>query len=657
MAGYSGQDIALDVDTPSQLEQAAAVADSARTQSQLAKATLPADVQYKQALASNMQSTAEQSALTVDQQKQLWGLRQARAAQMANSVQSSLAQAPQGTATSPLADAAQSGPVAPTSAPLFDPDIDAVIHGFDSSDPQASAKADAKLAALGKAGNPMAAQFIGKINQQSVNDQGGWLAQIGANAVRQASQPQATPPTSNLTQLPPVQPGQSFEQAMAPVGAPGTPYGGAQSPLSAVGAPQAPAAQPSPLTGKVDPVMQQMAVLFPEEYTKQIALEGQMKFLQTGNPNDLERTNPTEFRNLMDAYKAQTDAQHMMIQTRADMMGRAAFAVLDLGHTQSENWLKAHPGDTKGAAQAAQGGAALEAYRTAIIDAANNKWISPEQARARLSQPIDWGFVTSSSIQGQTVSEAYKSFGIEKANEQRAEVNNPVPHITANQVDANGHILQVNSSPAPGQPAITVTGIDAGSKGALTLQAKQNMLIQGGMSPQDAAMYAAGNRPIPPEKILAAADKLAVTEFNAQTTAHLLNPQVQVQSIEELRAQYTQQLSQAGGMGGAPSPTPAPGTSPGAPGTPAPASSHGAAWNPAAHGGLTKAQQAVAQHYVSGKPVPGLNGLKHDPKAPLGTFENPYYPTPATYDSVPSSAVVGHDVIYIGQDGIPRRKP
>lgn len=606
MAGYGGQEIALNAMTPSELQQQAAQADLSQTQSQLARQSMPAELAYRQAQATGLQQQNQANALTLEQQTAEWGLRKTMADQMAQR-RSTLAAAQRApsTAASQLDTGSGSssldtgdGPAAPAqpTAPMFSPGVDQVMHSIDPNDPNAGQKWDEQMGALAES-DPAAKQFIGKYSSSNLN---GWLTQAGAHAVAQAAQTAKSP----LSGMAPISDNATFDQAFGGNGA-------AQSPLAATGNPPAPARTSvmSPITGQHDDALSEYADLFPDKAAGYVKQQGLLQYTRTGDIAYLKRYDPEEYVKLVQAQKELGDAQKTMIQTKATTLGQSAAAFLGVARQFGVNSPQARG-----------------AWTRSITEAVNDGFMTPQAGQQYLSKAPDIGFATESMIKAQTVAEFMKTSGIEKANEQRAIVNNPEPQLSANQVDANGNLIITNAHPAPGQPALTVSGVQAGAKpsgGMMTMQAKQQMLIGAGVDPKEAALMAAGQKPMDPQRVQIAARNAALREQqNAALTGGTVN-------VDALTAQFAQEIQSAM----PPTPTASGG------GAPAPAN------------GYTSAQQSAAHSFTKGGALPGMS-VRFDGKAKLGTPPNPYFPkSQAQYNGIPKGS------IYVGQDGLPHSKP
>lgn len=433
MAGYGGQDIALDAETPTEFAQGtansnltAAQAATARVQSQLAQATLPAEVALR-----NSQSQLAQQTLPADV-----ALRnQAVAAGDIANAQSSLTLS-QNQAMDAYAKAMgeiarrhaeeQSSPLATASAqttpvqPLFDPKIQQVMQSIDPNDPAAAAKFDAGMKAI-EGGVPEASQFIGNYSRGALS---AWRSQIGSHAIASAA------PPSPLAGGAPSSPN-------SPLGTPGAALA---SPLAATGAPSS----ISPITGQVDPILAEFGGRFPKQASEYLAMQGQIKYQQTGDINYLKQYDPEFYDKVTSGIKNMSDAQATSLKTQASVMGQDANGVLSLIATKGVNSPEVR-----------------SAYDTAVMRAAAQGWITPRVAQQELSGPVDSARLAMLGVQSQTVTDFMNTSGQTEANQARARAANPTPHFTATSaVDASGAPFVLNE--ATGALTAAPTGSGSG---------------------------------------------------------------------------------------------------------------------------------------------------------------------------------------------------
>lgn len=246
MAGYSGQLVALDANTPTEEQLAQGQADQAQTQSQLARATMPADIAIKNETARGLGITNQANALTLQQAQQLNAYRQ-------HYLQSQGAGA-SGGGSSQLGDA---NPASPALTPLFDPQVQQVMLSIDPNDPKAAEKFDTQMGALGE-DVPQAKQFVGNYSRANLQN---WQASIGAHGMNSLSSAPA----------------------------------GASSQLGAGGgatAPASPLAFDSPLGTDGDQYLKGMSVLDPKGTGEMLAMQGMIKYQQTGDLSVLARYSP-----------------------------------------------------------------------------------------------------------------------------------------------------------------------------------------------------------------------------------------------------------------------------------------------------------------------------------------------------------------------------
>lgn len=566
MAGYSGQLVALDAETPTEEQLAQGQADQAQAQSQLTRATMPAEIAIKNQTAQGLglenqsRSIANQSnALTLQQQMQLNAYRQHYLqSQAAGSLQGG-GQSTSGDGASPLGSA---NPATPALAPLFDPQVQQVMLSIDPNDPKASEKFDTQMGALGDE-VPQAKQFVGNYSRANLQN---WQASIGAHGMN----------------------GLQTSQLGAPSSAPAA-AGGAPSPL----------ALDSPLGDAGNQYLKGMSILDPKGTGEMLAMQGMIKYQQTGDLSVLARYSPDMYEKLTSAQKNLTEAQKEGVVTQFSTMGQQANAVLALA---------AKVGNDNPAVRAA--------YNQAIAYAAKQGWVSPEIAQREMSQPIDFAQLAFQATRAQTVTEALKSSGVEAGNEAAARAAHPEPNSQYIGTDAQGRPIYHNTRAAPGTPD-TVGNLAVNAKpsaGAATFEVKKAAYLQ--VHPDDdqgAIEFANGQRTLPPGEAAVAAQ--AAASRDAQTAALTGAP------FDE-KAAYQGYLAQFQGAGAAP-----------APGGGAP--SRGAAPDP---GALTQQQHAAAQAYRTSR-------------APTGTKANPAVPiNERQYNALPKGAV------YIRPDGSIRTK-
>lgn len=433
MAGYTGQLVALDTNTATEDEDAQAVADSRANQSQLARATMPADIAIKNAQATGMglenqqRSIANQSsALTLQQQIQMNTLQN-------HYIQQKTGIGPDGNpiaapgggdqlspaapadsaspATSPLAGTAPATPKLPN---FFDPQVEQVMQSIDPDDPQAAVKWDNAMRALAR-DVPQAQQFIGKFTPSSLR---GWLGAIGAHVMNTAT----TPPLGGVTDAgASASPLAAAADATPDPAAAGAPSG---SPLSTPASPLGPEGQK---------YLEAMSIRDPKATGEMVAMQYRMKYQQTGNPEFLRIGDPDLYEKLTTADKNSTDAQKTAITTQFDTMGRQANSVLALANQYGKD-----------------SPAVREAYNKAVIFGRDKGWIDPQTAQQELSQPIDFANLANVANVSQTVTDWMKSSGQEAANEAKARnANLPPDTQVAPQLDANGQPIFFNKNAVP----------------------------------------------------------------------------------------------------------------------------------------------------------------------------------------------------------------
>lgn len=408
MAGYGGQTIALDALTPSQLQEQAAQASLASTQSQLAHQSLPDELALRRAQAENAQQVNQSGALKLEQETAEWGIRKAMADQVAQHTAMNKSSLAAGSAASSPLDSSQGDgtPQAAPQTPLFSPQVDQVMHSINPDDPEAAQKWDSQMSALAKT-DPSAGQFVGKYSESNLNN---WLTQIGSNTVAQAGKGATSP----------LAPPQAAASPLA------TPVQG--------GDPVLPGQKQgiiSPLTGAEDPELTQYATLFPAQAGAYVKQMGMLKYIQSGangnkpDINILRQYDPDEYGKLVLAQKNLTDAQKTALDTKSAEIGSKAAGFLVVARQFGVNSPQARG-----------------AWTRAITDAANDGMMQPQIAQQWLAHGPDVGFATESMIRAQTVSQAMKSSGMEAANEQQAKINNPEPkYEKMNVYDGQGRVI------------------------------------------------------------------------------------------------------------------------------------------------------------------------------------------------------------------------
>lgn len=398
MAAFD-QLLAIDVNTPSQTQLAAAQASEAQTQSQLSRATLPYAVQSAKAQASSQTTAAGAADLSYQQQLQYNTALQSYLKRQTSQLEAQAPANDQG-AASPLAGATPAPPPAQAPAPLFDPQIQAVMQGID---PSAPTKWDAQMTTLANNGVPEAQQYVGRYSADRLKS---WRGAIGTHAVSQAGQAAQSSPLATA-------PAPTSQLA-----------GGAPTPVT------------SALTGQPDQDLTAMSVLNPEGTGKLLAMQGMIKYQQTGDPAVLARYAPEMYEKLTAGFKNATETQKAQVEMRASQMGQQANAVLTLAHQLGPDAPEVRA-----------------AYNQAVISAAQNKWITPEVAQKELSSPIDFAQLSYLATASQTVSDFARTSGQEAANVARAQAENRAPEWdVAPLPDANGAPIFYNkhAAAAPG---------------------------------------------------------------------------------------------------------------------------------------------------------------------------------------------------------------
>lgn len=593
--GYTGQLVSLDTNTPTEVEANQAQADQAANQSQLSRATMPAEIAIRNetakgvGLENEQRSIANQSAnLTLQQQMQLTALKNHYLQQQAaGAYQPSSPEMGQAQDGSPLPGGKDTAPTSPLAAEapaplpsLFDPRVQQVMQSIDPNDPQAALKFDTQMSALAE-DVPQAGQFVGQYSGANIRN---WRSAIGAHGM-------ANLPASQLAN--------AGTAAASPLAA-ATDSGG-------LGAPATPLAhQPSPIGPAGDRDLAAMSVLDPKGTGEMLAMQGMIKYQQTGNPAVLRRYAPDLYAKLAEADKSTTAAQKEAIATRFDTMGRQANAVLALAHRMGNDAPEVRA-----------------AYNSAVTYAGQQGWLPPATVQKELTQPIDFANLANVAATGQTVSEYMTSSGTTAANEARAKAANPDVQSQYIGTDTSGRPIYHNTHAPAGTPD-TVGNLQVNAKpsaGAATFEAKQAAYLK--VHPDDtqgAIEFANGQRTLPPGEAAVAARAAADRE---QQTAALSGQPFDV------NAAYQAHLAEFQGQGAAP-----------APGSPAagPTAQTPTGGNPNAGRGWTHQQSVAAQTFRGAK-------------GPAGTSGNPAVPTNAAqYKALPKGAV------YIQIDGSIRTK-
>jgi hypothetical protein len=527
--GLGGQLLALDVETPSQLEQGAAVANDATSRAAIEHATMPAQIASQNAQASTQQSQAGEASMTLAQNQQANTYKQAFIAKQLAQVAASQTTAPQG--------GQFAGPQAAPQSHLFDPRIEQAMQSVDPMDPDASIKFDAAMRGLAKT-VPEAAQFIGNGTGANLNT---WRTAIGQHAAATASAP-------------------SPQLAGA---APGGQMGTTQP---------APAAQGgvSPLTGTADPTFAAWQTVDQKGAQEYMAQQAMFKYQQTGNMDYLKRGAPDLYEKLAVAQKDLSEAQKTALTTQSTVMGQQANAVLGLIHqigsvdTTGMSPAQAAAAQSKAYAAALQAPEVRSAYNAAVQTAAHMGWITPQMAQQELNSPIttatmsQLGFLATSA---QTVTEAMKTSGQEAGNEARAKATYPERTDQYIGTDSTGRPIYHNTHGVPGAPD-TVGDIPVNAKpsaGMATFEAKQGAYLS--VHPGDtqgAIEFANGQRTLAPGEAAIAAQ--AAASRDAQTAA-LAGGKVDEGALAQ---QYYQQFTAAGAAQAPGSPAPGAGAAPGA---------------------------------------------------------------------------------------------
>ena len=583
MAGYSGQLVALNAETPTEIQQGAALADQASTQSQLARATMPSDIAIKQEQArgfgiandTSQLSLSQQQAMHAAMQEHLESIKAAQAAYKASQQGggSPLASvAPTGAAGAPVASPLASA--LPPNSHLFDPQVEGVMQSVDPSDPNASDKFDARMRALSK-DVPSAAQFIGQGSSDNLNK---WRGLIGAHVASAASQPPASPLAG---MAPPAQ-------------------GGVPQPLANAGGPVAPI---SPLTGQPDFALAKMAAINPEAASKQISMEGMIKYQQTRDPQYLRLYAPELYKSLAESDKNLAEAQKAQLATKFSTMGQVSNAVLALINKPVD------PTKPDGPKLGPNSPEVVSAYRAALTELVNDKFVTPEFAQQRFNQGLTTGNMAelgTFATEAQAAETYYKTSGQEAIDQARAKQAYPE---TNNQVIGfnNGRPVVINTRAPAGTPAYMPGGatVDTTRSGSTLYQTKIAALTQAGISPQAAALIASGQHVLEGPQAAIAAGHAA--QLDKETAALTGQPFDQAAAY----ANYYREFSTAGGgiAGGAPAPvagasTAAPGAPPAPPAAvagsavppPTPAEMAAVRPNPR-FPGITPAQQAIANRF------------------------------------------------------------
>lgn len=584
MAGYGGQLVALNVNTPSETQLAAAQADTAQTQARVMRETAPAVIaQQQQAAKAGELALADQLKLRALQDKMWEGMQRA--------------QQPQ----SPLAAPQQQGPaesVQTPLTPLFDPRIEEVMDSIDPDDPRAAEKWDRGMEALAS-DVPQAKQFIGQYSKGSLN---GWRAQMGAHAV---SSPLAS--AGNLGQM------------------------ATRSPLAPAAQPPAAAPTPSfgaisPLTGKYDPVLAEMSVRFPEKAREYQAMEGMMLYQQTGSVEALRRWAPDVYAKLATATNSLSDAQKTRLATQAEFMGSKANAVIVLGNRVKEAGRDPNT-DPKVRA----------AYDSAVRDAAKEGFLTPQEAQTRLSKPIDWAELAQRGVEAQTVTQFLQQDVQHQTALKRgeagaeAEIKAQMPdsHFTSAGVSEGGTMLVLDTK--TGQ--VRDTGTTVQSKQEQFWQTKHDAwLATHPGDTQGAVAFAGGKKDVSPTQMAAMAQANTVKQ---QANAAMLGQEFDFDTAYQ---QNLQLLKDAQAQ-----PT---GPQPATPQAAAPAARSAHGHPPVQHqAALALTRSGILRIWQpDGKP-PIEKKVPFNPKAKAGTAENPYFPAnQVAYDKLPAGALfVGMD--------------
>lgn len=276
--GYSGQLVALDVDSPSFDASTPLLAANQITAGSITNQTN----------ALSLQNQVMQRNALLDYYKSVRGGQPAAT-------------------TSPLSSVSPSAITAPPPTPAM------LISGAASKATDADSW-DASMASLQKQGVAEAGQFIGRYTpklQQQV---------IGAYA------PAPAPPL----------PANGNAGPSSPLGAVGAPDGAASSPLSASGGP-AGVAPASPLAagpagsagGAGGSPLAMLGILNPTAASNIANLQARLKYSQSGDINDL-RVDPQAMASVATATKDMTDSQKTKFTMAADAAGRAANAALTI---------------------------------------------------------------------------------------------------------------------------------------------------------------------------------------------------------------------------------------------------------------------------------------------------------------------------------------
>jgi len=462
MAGYGGQFVALNVNTPSESQLAAAQASTAQTQSQVARATAPFDVEYSKQRTIGAQQTNQDNAMTLTEKL------------MHNTLMDKIVAQRTGQ-SSPLA-AAESAyqPTAPATSQntLLDPRVEEVMRSVDPSDPAQAAVWDAKMLELSKE-VPQAAQFIGHGDK--------------AKEYREAA---ASHGVQSIVNNP-----SPLAQAPAAV-----------SPLAALGQTTSPDREVyvSPVTGKPIPAMTEFAIRYPKEAAEAIANDGMMAYNKTGNPVYLKRYAPTIYEKLATAENTLSDAQKTALVTQQSTMGSLGQNVL-----------------TQIAQYGANSPEAVAALRESLAIVVNHKWMAPLVAQDLLSRPIDqmtMSKIIGWTVQAQTVSQYMDNSGQKAANEAKARAPythsySPVGNLPS------GNLGLLNSQ--TGEVADSGVAVSKQSAGAITLETKIAGAKAAGYNDKEAYDIAVGIKPMAPDRQVVAARGMAIHQ---QDLASINNP-------------------------------------------------------------------------------------------------------------------------------------
>ncbi len=419
--GYSGQLVALDVDTPSELEDQAATAALANTQSQLAQQTMPSTVSMARSQAQAAQMANQSNKIDLDEKLQF---NMAKQRYLANMLGQNSGQASQGggvssPSSSQLSVAGDGGVATSPAASYFSPAVDAAVKNYNPSDPDAAAKWHDAMFSAYEDGDETAKQFIG--NVPGADQLKNWQSAIGAQTTK-----------SNLEQF--AQPQQAPQSQLA--------QGAAQP-----GQPD-PAIAVNPNTGNVDPDMLTMSVINPAGAAQIQSMRAQMLYQQTGDSSILRRYAPEVYEKLTEADKNTTDTQKEALATRFSAMGQTANAIMiEADQVKSK-------GGNPDSDPAIRG-----MYNQAITEFAQRGWLDPNIAKQELAAPnIDFAKLEQFRNQSMTVGDWFKASGTEAANEAAAKQAYPAyDWKTVHNVDGTDSLVRVggpNTSVAPSASSV-----------------------------------------------------------------------------------------------------------------------------------------------------------------------------------------------------------